>query len=204
MAAATTITLSQVSSDSTPAGQLDATLDFTIIGGNQLQLTVTNDTGSGGDPTFDLSAIYFNGSDDVSGLTLALENAPGSWTLNTSQSADGFGTFDFELISSDDPASVIPDSAVFTFTIQGTGPFDMADFVGNDTFSTNPPGNISAQAAAKFIQCVDGTSVSCTEFDDSAFGASNGPGFPPVPEPATAVLVGLGLTALGMRRARRH
>jgi len=203
VAGATTITLSQVSSDDTPASQLDATLDFVISGGTTLELTVTNTTGVGGDPTFNISEIFFNGSADVTSLTLDSETAAGEWELNLLQSAGGFGTYDFQLISSDDPGAVIPTSATFFLTINdGIGSFDMGDFVGDDTFSTTPPGMFEAQAAAKFVQCVDGSSVECTEYDDSAFGASNGPGFPPVPEPGTASLIGLGLVGLGLARRR--
>ena len=44
VAGATTITLSDVSSDSTPSSQLDAIFNFAITGASELTLTVTNTT----------------------------------------------------------------------------------------------------------------------------------------------------------------
>jgi hypothetical protein len=67
-AAGSIITLSSASSDETPAADLDATFDFSVVG-STLTLVVTNDTT---DPDeFNINEIYFNASDtsSVTGLT---------------------------------------------------------------------------------------------------------------------------------------
>src|SRR5262245_30524833 len=76
-ASAATINLSTVSSDSTPASQLDATLDFQVgdfdLGnaGNELKLTLGNPSvGSGGDGLFNINMVWWNAVANVTGLTL--------------------------------------------------------------------------------------------------------------------------------------
>ena len=197
-AAATTILLSDLTSDSTPASQLDATLSFDVVG-TTLAIGVTNLTS---DPAaFNISAIYFNSSDDVTGLTFS--GGPGScpnagcpWDLFASGSftrAAGFGVFDWAIISNDTMATgvIAPlDTATFEFDITGIGPFDMSDF--GTEFSSIPPGFTPAIVAVKFIQC---SGAGCVAPDDSAFGAA-------IPEPGTASLVLIGLVGLGLRRLR--
>lgn len=191
---ASTITLSTISSDETPASQLDATFDFVISGPTELTLTATNDTG--GDASFNINEIWFNAASNVTSLTFdSATHSVGStdvtteWApLETAQNVDGFGTFDFGLDngtggSQDDligPGEFID----FVFTISGTGPFNMDDFV-----SQNGSGNIGA---AKFVNCVGND---CIESDDSAFGA--------VPEPGTAAMMALGLMGLALHGRRR-
>ncbi len=202
-AAGTTITLSTNSSEpGIDAELLDATLDFAVADGGSpsLVLTARNDTA---DPdAFNLSEIFFNASDGVSGLSLAsaVSDQDGDvlsfWALSDSTGqggathADGFGIFDFALIDGvDSEVGVLSpgETVVFTLPISGAGPFSMDDFVELSA-QTAQDDNIPSFAAAKFVV---GTG------DVSAFGAF-------VPEPSTLALLALGLGALAAlgRRSR--
>jgi len=180
------ITLSQLSSDKTPAEWLDATLDFSVVG-NELTVVVTNrtDTNPGNPPpTYRINQFFFNSTDDVEGLVL---HSMKGWSLSFDKKADGFGRFDYRVRAKLGPPKhqIAPGaSRTFVFDILGAGPFDEQDFV--TAMSTIPPGHTSAVAAAKFVggPCCD-----------SAYGAT-------VPEPATLVLVLLGGLAARYRPAR--
>jgi hypothetical protein len=191
-AAALPVTLSTASSDTTPAEDLDATFDFSVVG-STLTLVVTNDTT---DPNeFNVNEIYFNVSDtsSVTGLTFtsAMHSVEGNvmmdWSsgmplgLKTDIMADGFGVFDFGLtnmMGETDPSTIWPTQSVtFTFTIAGTGPFAPGDFIA--------PSSLGYTAAAKFVNGPG---------DDSAYGA--------VPEPSTALLLALGLVGIAAGRRR--
>jgi hypothetical protein len=196
-AAASTITLSDVSSDLTPASTLDATLDFAVIGGDTLQLTATNLTLAPDE--FNVSEVYWNATSAVSGLTLlaATHSVEGDvlagWNpVLTGQAADGFGAFDFALfdgVGETNPNIIGPsESVVFLMSISGScaGTFScsMTDFV-----TANGSGYIGA---AKFVNGPDDPEAPGME--DSAFGAA-------VPEPTSALLLGLGLVGpSGYRR----
>jgi len=166
---ATTLTLSDLSSDATPAAILDATVDFAITGANELTVTVTNNTSAPN--TYNINKIFFNAVANVTGLALdsATHSAEGDvasdWSLNPAQTKAGtFGTFDFALQGprregENNPSLIGPGEDIeFVFTISGTGPFDMDDFVE----STDPRSGNAACAAAKFVN---------GQGDDSAFGA---------------------------------
>lgn len=181
-ASATTINLSGVSSDATPASELDASFDFSVTGAT-LTLTVTN-TGS----DFNINQIYFNGSDDVTSLSLtsathsAQGDVTGIWApVEPGSSADGFGAFDFALTDGvgETNVNIIEpgEDIVFVFAITGTGLTDADFIVGNGS---------GYLAAAKFVNGPG---------DDSAFGT--------VPEPGTLALLAFGAAGLALGRSRR-
>lgn len=196
---ATSLSLSDRSSDDTPPSQLSATVDFDVVG-TTLTLSVTNQTAN---PIFQISEILFNSSDAVADLTFS--DGPGpcpaagcQWDLFASgvrTTGGGMGRFDWALISNDlDGDGLIAPGATASFELEisGTGPFDASDFAAE--FSSIPPGMTRALVALKFVRC---SGAACVENDDSAFGAA-------IPEPATAALVlwGLaGVAALGRRTA---
>jgi hypothetical protein len=179
-AQASMIMISTHSSDETPASVLDATMDFQVLG-STLTLTVTNDTTAPDE--YLINQLYFNGTDNVSGLTPVA--TPEGWSYSTGEQADGFGTFDFALIDGvgGDSHAIAPgDSLTFTFTISGAGYTDI-DFTSDFSTNTNDP----MVVAAKFI---------VGPGDDSAFGATNEPVVPAAP----GVAIFLGLLATGRRR----
>jgi hypothetical protein len=204
-----TITLSNVSSDATPASQLDGTLEFDVgefDGGNagdELRITLTNPAlVDGGSALFNITAIYWNGSDAVTGLTLltASHSAAGDvftdWNPievppDPDAKANGFGFFDFALTDGTGETNVAivepGESIVFILDIAGVG-VTMSDFVeGNEN---------GYLAAAKFTNGPDDPETPGSE--DSAFGATL-----PVPEPSGALMFGFGLVAAAAGRSRR-
>jgi hypothetical protein len=195
-AGATTITLSGVSSDGTPASQLDAELDFVVVG-TTLTLTVTN-TGS----DFTINELYWNAASNVTGLSLltATHSVAGSVTnawspTETNENAGGFGSFDFALTvrGGGNGAKLIApgETIVFEFDISGTGPFAMNDFASANQegllaaakFVRGPPDPECAGAVIPTAKCPQGVLT-----EDSGFGA--------VPEPASGLLMALGLVGV--------
>jgi hypothetical protein len=189
-AVATSVHLSQESSDATDPALLTATLGFAVSGGDTLVLTVENLTGAPN--AYQIDRIYFNGTPDVTalsllGVTSSVDGPVSSWTLSTSVKAGAFGRFDFALMDANgSPGSVGP-GEILTFELQisGSGPFSANDFVSE--LSSIPPGSRPAIAAAKFVQGPG---------SDSAVGAS----LVHSPEPTTALLVAIGAGALAVRR----
>jgi hypothetical protein len=153
---------------------------------------------------YHMNQLYFNTSNDVTNLMLT--GASGSidgdnladWTLNArtpgqsiQTKADGFGTFDWSLLDGVNGmnSTIWPSEVqIYTLTIDcGPGLIcDASDFGFGLSIGKGQP----VLAAAKFVSGPGG---------DSAFGGTT-----IIPEPSTAALLALGLTALALRRKRAH
>ncbi|MFC1676002.1 PEP-CTERM sorting domain-containing protein [Planctomycetota bacterium] len=190
-AQAAIITLSEFSSDSTPADVLDAAVEFSIVD-SQLTIVISNLTDGldgGEDNGFDIMSLFFNVTDNVTGLTLTTPST--GWKLcsfSNITKAGGFGQFDYALIDVlGSSSNHIDGESSKTFTLSlthdGSGVSDL-DFYTD--LSSIPPGDNAMYLAAKFVRGPD---------DDSAFGGNN------APEPATIALLGFGSLAL-IRRKR--
>jgi hypothetical protein len=179
-------TLSEASSDSTPAERLNATLAFDVIG-DVLRLTATNLTQEPLD--YYINQIFFNATPNVTGLTLT---EPSGWSLRFDEDgnrASPFGEFDVGLFGGvgNSPYEVAPgESLIFTMLICGSGPFADSDFVSETSYVWG--GQLPSLAAAKFIRGPG---------DDSARGNA-------APEPATLGCVGVGLVGLWLASAGRR
>lgn len=192
-AAATTVTLSNASSDAATlaAEDMDATLTFSVVG-STLTLEVSNQSAS----PIRMSEIYFNASDDVTSITLTSAPTHSStgdmvWAVSSSAASTGFGTFDYMVEgvvagtgnNRESGEIAAGGSAVFTFAVTGMN-IDAGDFGVELTAGSN------AYAAARFHpnggnKSVTGAAVAHT------------------PEPSTALLMALGLgmlTQVGRRR----
>ena len=176
---------------------LDATVDFSVSG-STLNVDVTNLTGQGGDPAFNIAQIYFNAPDsldDVGGLTLidVIGSDPAAytqWSKDTNYSennyvVNGWGAFD--VIVTDGGQHVIEptETYTFSFSISGTETYTEADFGTLKSFMSPHGDAMEMLVAVKFVQGPE---------DISTFGAA-------VPEPATVALLGLGVLLFRKRRA---
>ena len=203
-----------------------ATLSFDITGGGtELTLTVdnrTDETASG--QTADMNRVYFSSTSDVTGLTYlsathsvegdvlsgwafnALTNKGGSVPLTAGTGegnkthGNGFGVHDFSLVGGvgNDPDMIGPgESIAFVFTISGTGPFDMNDFIALSEQTTGGTNTLTV-AAAKFVKGSFGGDY------DSGFGGTASVDSTH-PEPSSFLLAALalvGLLAHGRHRRR--
>ncbi len=193
-AGAVSFVLSDLSSDSTPAAQLKALLDFEV-NGSTLSVSVRNQTLAAA--PFDISTLFFNVSPDVIGLTYtgAREGDDAAWALfdsGTSVTNWKFGTFDFALlgsVSSNSGQIVHGHSNDFSFGIacKSGAVCNATDF--GSGMSTG--GQLAALVGLRFLDGPGG---------DGAFGGATQQA--PIPEPSTALLLALGL--VGFARARRR
>ena len=180
---AATLQLSDLSSDATPASDLDAVLE-TSVNGSNLVLTLSNDS------NYEITEIYFNFTDNVTSLS-EKGNFPSGWSLQLfDQPTDGFGSFDAALVGT---TSTIPSggSEQFPMKIQGTSPFADTDFTTE--FSNVLGGGTASWAAAKFENGPGG---------DFAFGASTPNAS--TPEPHSMLLFGAGGLVVGLAIRRRR
>ena len=189
-AGTTELVLSTHSSTSPSVGPelLDALLEFSVED-STLTLSVTNLTPeSVSDPQLKMNQVYFNATDNITGLTLTevIDPIEGSvlnqWNKDSGFSEDGyqvdsFGLFDVALIDGqgNQPHVIDPnETLVFTFDITGSGTYMATDFTTE--LSTQVDEHVISYAAAKFYN----------GDDISSYGATN------VPEPATMCVFGLG------------
>lgn len=178
-----TLTLSNHSSDETDAAVLNATFEFTWDSAlDKLSLLVSNLTTNPFE--FAITDLLFN---SAVGATLAVDVFPDGWSLETSKSGDGMGTFDFKILADDSEQTDIPagESLLFKFNSSDADPISATDFTSS--LSTIPPGEFPAFGAAKFQRGPD---------DDSAFGGNV------IPAPGAALLGVLGLSFTGWARRR--
>jgi hypothetical protein len=191
-ARAASLVFSQYSSDATPAGALQATLDFQVLG-STLLVQATNLTTAAA--PYDIHWLYFNASDDVAGLALTGYRDP-YWTLYDQGywiTTPTFGVFDYSLWSygASQPQAFIQPGETQGFLLAidcaAGAVCDASDFTTVPTTGPTP-----VLASMRFVR--PGL--------DTAFGASNtaiG-----APEPSTAALLALGLAGIaGARRRAR-
>lgn len=187
-ASATTIGLSNGSSDpGVDPADLAATLDFEVDG-STLTLSVSNDSGS-----FDITGFYFNVTMSVAALSLM--SGPQDWKLEDQfkkgapTDTGEFGVFDYIVWVKGKKAKngklEAGDVATFVFGISGAGPFSAADFTSE--ISRVDEGEVAAWVAARF-----------GADKNSPIGAIH------APEPTTGLLVGLGICLLAANRSRRR
>jgi len=182
-----TLELSTHSSDTTLAEDLNATVDFSVVG-MTLTISITNDTQMTGE--FNINEFYWNGPD---GIVLTVDTLPAFWDLyvpgmdNPTQ-ADGFGTFDFAVKDGrgETHPSLIQPGETLAFSFTMSMPADVKDFT--TAFSAmDPPGATPMLIAAKFVNGPG---------DDSAYGGT-------VPTPGVLALMAVaGLVAARPKRRR--
>ena len=187
-----TITFSgELSDDDAPIEYFNATYEYSYDPEYCLfTLTVYNETAAPNGYT--VSEVFLNVSNNVLGLTLVDDGGFSGATLSQNKKADGFGFFDYKLdLGSGNTGLPAGGVATFVFQVNGENCCDLtlADFFSGLSWGG---GRTPAEAAIKFTQGPCGDSVYAI------------PGQPQVvPEPATNMLLGLGIAGLIMRRFRK-
>jgi hypothetical protein len=194
-ASATSITLSEMSNNEGELGgvdNLDLDAIFTFEIGNfdldaddELQLTVNNTS------TFDINEILFNKTANVGIVSLlTFPNVDAGWNDTGTGMVGGFGSFDVHLVANDPPGTnqdIVNNGGTDVFVLDFTclGVCTVDDFLTENV--------IGKAAAAKFVNGFEALG------GDSAYGGSS---LLAIPEPGTALLMGLGLVGLASIKRR--
>ena len=185
----------ELSNPAEPLSHFDTQVDYNYDSGTGVfAMTLTNLTAP--PPGYTIADVFFNTSDNVTGLTLA---DSGAFThafllahdpLNPSLTrADGFGFFDWTLDLGPN-ATGLPSggSATFLFNATGSG-LTTADFFSGLSWDATRTRSVGA---IKFTEGPDGDHIYAI------------PQHSIVPEPATLTLLGLGAGGLFLRRRRSN
>jgi hypothetical protein len=186
-------------------------VNVTITGdttSNQTQWLVDLDMAAS-HPNARLGVFAFNVASEWHQYVTFSNFSPSSWTMTSGNNVPGSGGADFRFETNDPAGSSnnVTNSQSLTFTATlnslfgGTQTWSTANFL-NAALSTG--GGIPDPGAQLGAHIQSLNTAGCTGCSDSGFASGNYGTTPtsPVPEPTTLLLMGLGLAAAGIRRAR--